>query len=360
MFGILEKEDKTTEVYKLKEKISVLEQKEKYLEALQTNTANLLADLNFESLTQRVVDAIVKVFDYASAVLFLIPDGENYIYSHTFSNTFLVSQVVKQFGKEFRDHKADLATDNSLIVKTVKENKIYEGDSLPEFISPTLPYTLSKLTQTVLNIKRTISIPVIIEGKVKGVVMFNSRRHTFDDNETGILKVFVNQIEIAIYNATLYEKVNHQVSQLEVKNHDLSSLYNLPSQISKSLDPEEVAQTAVNSLRQDKLMIGPVLSSYDPVTGKVPVHACTENQLSYQVHKIIGDFSQYFVDMNDEKFEKSPVYRAIKLDTLQMTNSLEDFLSPPVPKQFVGVIANILKIKSVVTYPVKTRGVLIG
>lgn len=345
---------------KLIAEIKSLKRKEDYLYAIQKNSLTILADLEFESLTQRVVDNIVEVFDYSSSVLFLKPENENYIYSHTFSNTFVVKKVVNQFGRSFRDHKASLESDKSLVVRTANEHKSFEGDNLPEFISPTLSRPLAYLTQTILAIKRTITFPIDIEGVTVGVIMFNSKRASFEEDEKEMLKIFVDQIKIALYNSRLYQEVTKQVKELKEKNRDLSYLFNLTAQISKSLDPEEVAQTAVNSLPQDELMIGAILSTYDKDKGEIYVHSVTENTFAYQVGKVIGDFKQYKLLLNDESHKDNLILKAVLLDTIQNSEHLSGILSPLMNNSIINVLEKILQIRSVVVHPVRARGEVIG
>lgn len=210
MFGLFHSNNKDL----LKEKIERLETEKKYWNIFQDITLTIVASLDFEEITQKIVDLIVDNFNYASSVLFIIPEKDDYMYSHTVSNVFKIKNVISQFGKPFREHKANLKTDNCLVIKSAREKMIFEGNSLRDFVSPALSKQLSNLTQKVLGIKRSISYPLITKGVVLGVIMFNSRKNSFSDNEKKALESFVKQLAIAINNARLFQESQNRLDQI--------------------------------------------------------------------------------------------------------------------------------------------------
>lgn len=194
----------------LRNQLDSLQSKEQYLQLFQEITLTIVADLDFEEVSQKVVNLIVEKFDYASSVLFIVPEGKDYIYSHTVSDILMIKNVVDKFGKAFRDHKADLKTDNSLIVKAARENRIYEGEYLRDFVSPTLSEKLSDFTQNALRIKRTIALPLTTHGKLLGVIMFNSKKDHFKQEEIEALESFAKQLAISLRNSILYTRTKDQ------------------------------------------------------------------------------------------------------------------------------------------------------
>src|SRR5690606_35661299 len=110
----------------------------------------------------------------------------------------------------------------------------------------------------------------------------------------------------------------------------------------------------------DNSMLGAVLGQYDEQTREVKVVAASQNQLSYQVQKVIGDFSKYAVKIDDPKFATSVTTTVLRTGQPVFTDKVEDYLAPAVPKQFVPVVSKILSIKSIAAYPVVSRGKIIG
>ncbi len=107
-------------------------------------------------------------------------------------------------------------------------------------------------------------------------------------------------------------------------------------------------------------MIGAALGSFDEVKKELKIIASSRNQLSYQVEKVIGDFSQYIVNINDSKYVNNIGTVVLKTGRPQFTTNLEDYMSPPVPKQLIPAVSAILNIKSIAVYPVISRGQTIG
>lgn len=248
----------------------------------------------------------------------------------------------------------------STYFKVIEQGKPIFSDNLYEHTYPFLNEPIAGVLERLSGMKLAVSVPIMVKGKPIGVLSAIWQEAELSKENEITLYTFANQISTAVYNSQLFEQVNNQVNLLTQQNHDLSSLYNLTSNIMKSLDPDIVAQTAVDSLPQDMSMIGAVLGMHDPKTNQIFVKAFTQNQFSRSVQGIIGDFSQYKADLNDEKFANNVSAKAFKFGTIYWSNDIGDFISPPVPSQLVGAVSKILNIKSVVSYPISSRGKNVG
>jgi signal transduction histidine kinase len=341
--------------------ISQLRESLGYYTTLQKTFLEIVEQLDFEKITQKIVDHIVNDFGYGAGVFFYLDKPKNFLYSHTVSNTFVINSVVQAYGKGLREHGVDVDTGvNHYVLRTFKERMVFEGDSLPEFVSPTLDRNLAQFTQTALGIKKVITLPVMTDNEVLGVIMFASKRPSFTEIEKKALEIFTKQISLSIKNSVLYTKTQTQVVELEVKNQDLSSLFNLTSNISQSLNPETVAQTAVNSIPQDGYLLGGILTQYNKETEELLVSAVTENDLSNSVKGLIGDFSQYKIELKDPAYANNLSLQTFKTGEVHYTDKLEELLSPPVPKAFIGPIEKILDAHSAVSFPLRYRDEING
>ncbi|HEX9804263.1 MAG TPA: ATP-binding protein, partial [Candidatus Dojkabacteria bacterium] len=138
------------------------------------------------------------------------------------------------------------------------------------------------------------------------------------------------------------------------------SLYTLTSNISKTLNPTEVAQNAVTSLPQDGNLIGGIIATKNLEDNSISAKAITTNSLSENVIKLIGDPSKYKIMIDDPKFKDNVTINAIEHGKIQYTDDLKEFLSPPLPQKLVAPIQKILNIKSVAVYPIIARQKIIG
>ncbi len=349
------------ELSTLKKDLEVTKLELRYSYVLQKTLLAIVEDLDFEKVSHKIVDLIVKDFDYAAATYFNLDKERNFLYSHTVSNTFVINEIVKRLGKAFRSYGVNIKTGTKhLVLRTLLENKIFQGDNIADFVVPTLPQSVADLSQKLLRIKQVITLPVATEDEVFGVIMFASRRKIITDYEKESLQTFTKQIALSIKNALLFTQVQSQVTQLTKQNQDLASLFNLTSRIGQTLEPAQVAQTAVDSLPQDKTMIGAVLTNYIAETNILEVKAVTQNQFSYEVKKVIGDFGKYGVNLNDPKSKINLAVKVKDTGLPQYSDNLADVLAPMVPATFIPVVAKILQIKSVVVYPLVAKNKFIG
>lgn len=319
---------------------------------------------NQKEILELVSDKLISLLGVSYAVIWLHDEDSNTLKLAHLSVPNTVSTVIEKFmGQPISQTSYDLSNiehQRNLTVKTFLEGKLSQTQDLYDAGYPLISKNSATILQALLRISFVLHVPLIADDKKFGVLGLIWNVNEFTDDDKDLVTTFSDQISTAIYNARLFTQVETQVKTLEAKNHDLQSLFNLTTQISKSLDPEEVAQTAVNSLPQDDLMIGAVLSAYDREKGEVYVHSLTQNSLSYQVEKIIGDFRKYKLLIDDEKYKDNLILKAVKYENIQSSDKLSDMLTPVFNKQIVNLIEKILQIKSVVVYPVRARGEIIG
>lgn len=336
--------------------------REKRYQTIQNITKLLVATLEFEVISQRVVDIMVEQMDYLGGILFIPDKNTQKLIPWTTSDSPVVNQILKILPKKLREYNQsyeDVST-NNLVAKTFIEKKVYQSSYYPEFISPAVPESQAKLIQKLTGTKESISYPIIYKDTVLGVALFVSNKETLSEEEKEMLQTFTELVGVTLNTAKLFEEINNQIFQLTKKNEDLSSLYNLTANVSRSLDPFKVAQAAVNSIPQDKMLVGSVLTRYYPDKNYVAPLVTSENQLSYAVRKLIGDFTQYGLKLDDPEAQVNLVVRVVKTETPMFTNNISEFFVPALGSQFLDPIAKIINIKCVATYPLIIRGRTIG
>lgn len=229
------------------------------------------------------------------------------------------------------------------------------------------------LTKKFLNVKVALTaFLVTVIGMLLVVDIVVLSNNLFEQTVKIVMLIFFIGISITLVRSVLAEvkqreeldKVNKALEKATaVLTTDLTntkSLYNLTANVSKTLDPNQVAQSAVDSLPQDDSMVGSVLGRYDEQKREIRVIATSKSQLSYQVQKVIGDFGQYAISIDDIRYQNNTSNIVFKNETPVFTNNLEEYLTPPVPSQFIPIVKKILNIKSVAVYPVISRGKTIG
>lgn len=326
---------------------------------LQKIAQIVVSELDFEKLTQKIVDVMVTDMDYFGGILFLPDKHNNILIPWTTSDTPLIKQILKWLPKPFREFHFPLEVNNK-IVETYLEKKLQETKDLADFISPIVDISLVSRIIGIVGIKSTISVPILYHEEVIGVLMLNSSRELSTSSEKQMLQTFSDQIAIAIYNARLFQQSQQQIHDLEAQNRDLASLYHLTSSVSKSLDPKVVAQLAVDAIPHEDEILTTIINEYNPQTGIIKIRALSKTPLTKQAEGIIGDFSKIEVDTKTEEFKNNPTFPVISRQEAVFTNKLEEALAPAIPKQVLVTLQKLSPFKSRYDFPLISRGNMIG
>lgn len=333
------------------------------LEAINRLIEDVARTLDLDIVLQKSVDSAVDLLNLHGGILFLKDKEGKHIYTKTMAKSIYSKRALEllRIDNMMDQLKVSLNQRDNLVVDTVINDKDNESNELWKFTIGVLDKNLVNIIQRGTLTGNVLVVPIKYREDTIGALLLSKRSYNEGfEKELPIIRIYSNQIAIAITNARLFQEKAVQIKLLQQQNHDLESLYILTSNVSKSLDPDIVAQTAVDSLPQDTNMIGAVLSLHDPKKNELYIKAITRNELSYGVEKIIGGFAQYTVKLDGRAFENSLSRKAFLEDNVFSTTDLADFISPPVPKAFVKPIEKLLSIRSVVSFPLKRRDQVIG
>ncbi|MFS8131465.1 MAG: ATP-binding protein [Candidatus Dojkabacteria bacterium] len=334
------------------------------LEAVIEVNRAMAGILDIDEVLKLITSKLVSVINVSYAVIFVWDEINQKVNVKSitipgFAQTLIQTALGKPIEEVSLSVKDPEESKNDY-VQSILQEKILISNDLSTSAYPFLSKGLSRTLQPLLSMKLAVSIPLIMRGQKLGVLGIIWKNDTLNEDIKTLILTFANQISTTIYNSRLFSQVKTQVSQLELKNEDLTSLYNLTSQISKSLDIATVAQTAVNSLPQDKFIIGSVLAEYHKESNALQNIALTENALYFQVTKIIQDPKQYKLELGGPGSELNLAVKAYKQGIPQYSNELKDFLAPTLPGPLISAVEAVLQIKSVASYPLIIRGVAIG
>lgn len=325
---------------------------------LQKINSLIIGQLNKDEALQTIVNLVTRIGNYKVGLLCLVENGQ--IRAKTISEEIVsVNIALKLLGDKFANFEISLKEATSLIAKSIRENKIIIGDQFHEFVSPPAPLVATKIGQKIVGVKKFIAVPIVEGGIVVGCLNIASK-NDFANNEIFQLQNYADQIAITLKNNRLFELRQQQIYNLEEKNKDLASLYNLSSRVSTSLDPLIVAQNAVDSLPQDDTMLGAIITEHNVSENKLEIITLTQNNIAQKVSGIIGDIKKYTTDLNDPNYAPTLTYRAFMMQEPQFSDDLSIYLHPPVPKTLIKPVQKIVGVKSVAVYPLKMRNKTIG
>jgi signal transduction histidine kinase len=345
---------------------TILHSQDKRLKAVIEINQALVGILEIDSILELITKRLVSVLGVSFATVWIWDEDSESIYLKSVNAPKVaISFAEKILGYPISSLKFSKSNDKdreNFFLKCLLKGETLETTNFSNVATPFLTEPQSKVMQRLLGMKRAFNIPLVIRGKTVGVFGLIWKNDIVTEDDRLMIDTFANQIINAIYNSQLFQEITKQVTELTFKNRDLTSLYNLASNISKSLDPNTVAQIAVDSLPQDQSMIGAVISAITEDGKGIHSVAASQNQLSYQVQKVIGDFNQYVGYFDDPLYKNNAIMKCLELNEPQFVQDLAAYMSPPVPKQFVPIVSKILNIKSIAVYPIherqKTTGVV--
>jgi len=327
-------------------------------EILTTTLSDVLSNLDLSEITQKVADSMAEELEYPGGVVLLADETSSYVTPHTFSTVPVVKYARKLFDSSNIIYEFEKG--RNYIELAGKNKEIYISKRQAEHISPQVNKRVADLTQRVSGTKISISLPVVVNEKVLGVLFINSSREEVSPEEMLMLKTYADQFGLAINNSRLFSETKSQVNLLAEQNKDLQSLFYLNTQISSTLDLRTVAQSAVDSLPRDDLLIGAYISMLGPEMKFLETIAVTRNKLSEKVLQLMGEVNKYKLDVTKTYDNESAIKRVLDSGSLEVTEDLSQVLSPPLPKSIAQPIEALLKIKSTAVFPLIFRGKTVG
>lgn len=332
----------------------------KQLEAVQIVSSQLNKQTNLNETLNIIVSQLVAKLNYINPSIYIIDsDKKSFRVKSLNVAPIFITLAERLIGKSIYDVKFNLSDDN-LLSKAITTGEINTADNLYELLTPHINKTAAKILQTALRISTVIVAPIRIDNNDIGCLVLASDKKNITNSELKVVTTFADQISIAIYNSQQSEALKLQLKQLSRKNDDLQSLFDLTTETVKYLDPDKVAQIAVDSLPNNDLLIGGIITSYNKNKKEIVVKAVSTTPLSKKAFEIVGDFHKYKLDVTDPVLLNHQVVKTILDNKPYATNNVSEVLSPPVPQAIVGTVVKLINIRSVVAFPLEAKNEPIG
>ncbi len=193
---------------RVEERTIVLQQRTRQLEAVGRVTQESLRVHDVRSLLNVAVQAISEKFEFYHTGIFLLDD----------TGTWAVLRAASsEGGLRMLAHGHRLRVGTEGIVGYVAQTGVPRialdvGQDAVWFDNPDLPMTRSE-----------VALPLIVEGKVSGVLDVQSEReYAFKEEELDVLQLMADQVAIALYNVRLLEKMEGALEELREVQEDYS------------------------------------------------------------------------------------------------------------------------------------------
>lgn len=167
------------------------------------------------SMLDKIVSILHEDMSYNFAGILKIETDENrfeYLTVKSSSSNKNIDEIYSFIGETVENYKLPYIK-NSIIEKAINDRKIYSTPDIKGIIKMFFPmlgeeYIINKCEN--INAKSCTIVPLHNGEKNYGCVIITSDRDDLTDTENNFLALFVNQIELAIVVAGLFEEVKKQ------------------------------------------------------------------------------------------------------------------------------------------------------
>ncbi|MDQ5938344.1 MAG: Histidine kinase protein [Patescibacteria group bacterium] len=210
----------------LKEANLGLEQRNKFLIAMQGVTNMVSRTMDLKQVNQLIANSIATEFGYIGGILTFIDEKNNVLRIGAMTENEYSNEVVKILGQDPKNFVAEMQMKDLLGVKTVLSGQMNTSDKMSDFFSPPVEKAVIDQIQEKLGVKTIVGLPIFSEDKIIGIVHFllavEESKFTSLDRDTMI--ALADQIGIVSRNLRLYNNLQATNQDLQVANMRLREL----------------------------------------------------------------------------------------------------------------------------------------
>jgi signal transduction histidine kinase len=210
----------------LKQSNEELEEHNLYLTSLQKISNLITRSLDFEKVTQSIVDAIAKEMGYIGGILSFIDETKKGIYIGAISNTPTTTKVVGLLPQDPKNYLVALTDKENISIKAIQTKEIQYSDNFYDSIRPALTKEIAQQVQEMAGIKGVMFVPVYAEDEIVGVLDYVLSKPISDvsNEEKEMMKSLADQVGIVSRNLQLFRKLEKTNTELRDANFYLQKL----------------------------------------------------------------------------------------------------------------------------------------
>lgn len=221
-------------------------------------------------------------------------------------------------------------------------------------------------------------VPIAESKDITAIFLFSAKQSgdLYEQDDINFLEVLAPQIATAIEKSKLYEEVeqfNRELQKkvenrtkslrevnlaLEERNKFLTTIQVVTNMISRTLDLKKINQMIADSIASEVGYIGGMLSFVDHSGQYLKVGAITNNERARQAFHILSQEPRDYATKIESDYNLGA--QTFLTGKINLSDKMSDFLCPPVAKQEIDRIQEILKIKTIVGVPVFSESKIIG
>jgi signal transduction histidine kinase len=184
------------------------EQVNKSLKALQAITRRITESLDFTEVTQEVVDAVKEKLGYIGAVALTLDADRKTVRAQTITRSKVITKSLSKLPRNFKVITGNI-TDENLTHDIIRKDSVAISNDLSDFISPAVDPMAAGLIQVVLGMKSMVGVPISVEGKVHGALLFALAKPSLEvkPQEIETMKALGDQLGIISRNIGIIQEL---------------------------------------------------------------------------------------------------------------------------------------------------------
>lgn len=210
----------------LKQSNEDLEERNLYLTSLQKISNLITRSLDFEKVTQSIVDAIAKEMGYIGGILSFIDETKQGIYIGAISNTPITAKVVGLLPQDPKKYLVSLQDKENTSIKAIQTKEIQVSDNFYDSVRPALTKEVADQVQKMAGIKGVMFVPVYAEDEIVGVLdyVLSKPINEVSSEEKEMMKSLADQVGIVSRNLQLFRQLEKTNTELRDANFYLQKL----------------------------------------------------------------------------------------------------------------------------------------
>ncbi|MBU1202967.1 hypothetical protein KKH39_02925 [Patescibacteria group bacterium] len=228
------------------------------------------------------------------------------------------------------------------------------------------------------NLKIEVVVPIVESENITAIFLISAKQSgdLYNDDDVNFFKVLTPQVANAIEKSKLYEEVeqfNRELQQkvedrtkdlkqvnlaLEDRNKFLTTMQVVINMVSRTLDLKKVNQMIADSIAKELGYVGGILSFVDSEKKVLRVGAITSNENAQKAFRMLAQEPREYETNLENNYNLSA--QTFLNGKINFSDKMSDFLSPPVEKEAIDKIQEILGIKTVVGVPIFSEAKIIG
>ncbi|MFA5135399.1 MAG: GAF domain-containing sensor histidine kinase [Patescibacteria group bacterium] len=203
-----------------------LQERNKFLSALQNVTNLITRTLDFHKVTQTIADSIATELGYIGGIVLFLGKDRHRLFADAVTQSQPIKQALGLLPKPMSEYWGDYTTSKSRTVKTVKGGQVQIGTEFTDFLSPAVPEEIVQKMQKLLKVRTVISVPIYSEEGIVGAIVYLLAHEPgqIKPTDISIMKALANQSGIVSRNIELYRQLERSNKDLGEANKHLQQL----------------------------------------------------------------------------------------------------------------------------------------